>query len=188
MRWTAPLLIASSLAIVASPGRASSILDYVGECVPFARAVSGIQIWGNAWTWWGQAEGKYQRGNRPEIGAVLVFSRTDRLQLGHVSVVSRIIDDRVVMVTHANWSRIGGKRGQVERDVTLYDVSPRGDWSRVQTWYHDNRGLGGGVYPVYGFIYGRPERGANVPVARPSPELTSAQPDYVGSLIDAYAR
>ena len=25
------------------------------ECVPFARAMSGIRIFGNAWTWWTQA-------------------------------------------------------------------------------------------------------------------------------------
>jgi len=172
----------------AAPARANSILDYRGECVPFARAVSGIQIWGNAWTWWGQAAGKYARGNVPQVGAVLVFAKTSQLQLGHVSVVSRIIDDRVIMVTHANWSRIGGERGQVERDVTLYDVSAKGDWSAVKTWYHDNRGLGGSSYPVYGFIYGAPEPGASVAPARISPELTGGAPDFVGSLIDAYAR
>ncbi len=166
----------------------SSILDYVGECVPFARQVSGIQIWGDAWTWWEQARGKYRRGDRPEIGAVLVFAKTDQLRFGHVSVVSRIIEDRTVMVTHANWSRIGGKRGHAEQDVTLFDVSKRGDWSEVKVWYRDNAGLGGSSYPVYGFIYGTPmdERGA--PPARPAAELTGHRPDYVGSLIDAYAR
>lgn len=28
------------------------------QCVPYARQISGIQIYGDAWTWWGQAEGK----------------------------------------------------------------------------------------------------------------------------------
>lgn len=163
----------------------SLILDYVGECVPFARAVSGIQIWGNAHSWWDLAAGKYDRGNRPRIGAVLVFASSDKLKYGHVAVVSRIIEDRTVMVTHANWSRIGGKRGRAEQDVTLFDVSPRGDWSRVKVWYRDNDGLGGSTYPVYGFIYGK---GGKAPPARAAPELTSARPDYVGSLIDAYAR
>lgn len=175
-------------AALAVPAQARSILDYIGECVPFARIASGIQIWGNAHTWWDQAAGKYQRGEQPEIGSVLVFAKTERLPLGHVAVVSRIIDERVVMVTHANWSRIGGRRGQVERDVTLFDVSGGGDWSRVRVWYNDNRALGGGTYPVYGFIHGRPVAGAKVAAARPSPELTGAAPDYVGSLIDAYSR
>ncbi len=173
--------------LLAVPASAS-ILNYMGECVPFARAVSGIQIWGDAWTWWSQAGGKYQRGQRPEIGAVVAFARSRPLPLGHVSVVSRVVEPRVVMVTHANWSRIGGVRGGVERDVTLHDVSPRGDWSAVKVWYRDRHGLGSTTYPVHGFIYGRPAGGSKAAPARPAPELTGRNPDYVGSLIDAYAR
>jgi surface antigen len=173
--------------LLAAPASAS-ILDYVGECVPFARAASGIQIWGDAWTWWQQAAGKYQRGSHPEVGAVVAFARSGALPLGHVSVVSRVIEPRVVMVTHANWSRIDGVRGGVERDVTLHDVSAAGDWSAVRVWYRDTRGLGSTTYPVNGFIYGRPVGGAKVATARPAPELTGNNPDYVGSLIDAYAR
>ncbi|UZK70140.1 CHAP domain-containing protein [Sphingomonas sp. S1-29] len=186
MRRFAAISMMLAVALSAPAAQARSIIqDYVGECVPFARAVSGIQIWGNAHTWWEQAAGKYDRGDRPRIGAVLVFANTDQLKFGHVAVVSRIIEDRTVMVTHANWSRIGGKRGRAEQDVTLFDVSPRGDWSRVKVWYRDSDGLGGSSYPVYGFIYGK---GGKAPPARPAPELTSARPDYVGSLIDAYAR
>lgn len=175
---------------VVAPASASSLLDYKGQCVPFARTASGIQIYGDAWTWWEQARGRYLRGNAPRVGAVLVFARTSRLQLGHVAVVSRIIDRRVVMVTHANWSRIGGERGRAERDVTLFDVSPRGDWSEVKVWYRDNDGLGGSNYPAHGFIYGTPDpaAGKDVHKARPSIELTAPDPDYVGSLIDAYVR
>lgn len=172
--------------LLAAPASAS-ILDYVGECVPFARQASGIQIWGDAWTWWGQAQGKYQRGDVPEVGAVVAFAKSSALRLGHVSVVSRIIEPRVIMVTHANWSRFDGKRGQVEQDVTLFDVSPAGDWSQVKVWYRDTRGLGSTTYPVNGFIYGRPADGAKVARARPAPELTGERPDFVGSLIDAYA-
>lgn len=173
--------------LLAAPASAS-ILDYVGECVPFARQASGIQIWGDAWTWWGQAQGKYQRGDVPEVGSVVAFAKSNALRLGHVSVVSRIIEPRVIMVTHANWSRFDGKRGQVEQDVTLFDVSRAGDWSEVKVWYRDTRGLGSTIYPVHGFIYGRPASGAKVAAARPAPELTGDRPDYVGSLIDAYAR
>lgn len=175
-------------AFMAATPASASILNYVGECVPFARAVSGIQIWGDAWTWWSQAAGKYQRGTEPEVGAVVAFAKSRALQLGHVAVVSRVIDSRVVMVTHANWSRFDGKRGQVEQDVTLYDVSPAGDWSQVKVWYRDTRGLGSTTYPVHGFIYGRPVSGAKVAQARPAPEITGRSPDIIGSLIDAYAR
>lgn len=164
--------VAPAAPLAASAG----LLDYVGQCVPFARAASGIQIFGDAWTWWDQAEGRYDRGHAPRTGSVIVFARTGRLPMGHVAVVSRIVERRVLMLTHANWSRQNGERGHAEQDVTLYDVSPANDWSEVKVWYRDVEGLGGGVYPVKGFIYG----------GRPSPQLTGRNPDYVGALIDAY--
>ena len=92
------LSILGAATLVAAPASAS-ILNYVGECVPFARAASGIQIWGDAWTWWSQAANKYQRGQTPEVGAVVAFAKSDALQLGHVAVVSRIIEPRTIMVT-----------------------------------------------------------------------------------------
>ncbi len=146
--------------------------------MPFARAASGIQIYGDAWTWWEKAAGKYRRGYTPREGAVIVFARSARLPLGHVAVISRVVDARVVMVTHANWSRIDGVRGRVEQDVTLTDVSSAGDWSAVRVWYRGSAGLGTTAYPVDGFIYGGQE----------APELTGRNPDYVGALIDVYAR
>ncbi|OYX37116.1 MULTISPECIES: CHAP domain-containing protein [unclassified Sphingomonas] len=173
-----PLAALAAAALLASVPAQASLLDYVGECVPFARAASGIQIYGDAWTWWEKAAGKYRRGYVPLEGAVIVFARSARLPLGHVAVISRVIDDRVVMVTHANWSRIDGVRGRVEQDVTLTDVSDAGDWSAVRVWYRGTSGLGSTSYPVDGFIYG----------GREAPELTSRSPDYVGALIDVYAR
>lgn len=162
--------------LVAAPLSASGLLDYVGQCVPFARAASGIQIYGDAWTWWSQADGRYDRGHTPRIGSVIVFAKTGRLPLGHVAVVSRIVEKRVLMLTHANWSRQNGERGHAEQDVTLYDVSAANDWSEVKVWFRDADGLGGTVYPIEGFIYG----------GRPSKQLTGRDPDYVGALIDAY--
>jgi hypothetical protein len=189
IRIAFPVALAAAL-FAAVPASAQSLLDYNGQCVPFARAASGIQIYGDAWTWWGQAKGRYQRGSRPRIGAVLAFAKSDKLKLGHVAVVSRIVDKRVLMITHANWSRFSGKRGFPERDVTLFDVSERGDWSLVKVWYRDRNGLGSSVYPAHGFIYGLPDPAAGKAVrpARASVELSSRQPDYVGSLIDAYVR
>lgn len=177
MRWllTACALIAGP-AVAATQG---SLLDYVGQCVPFARAASGVEIYGDAWTWWEQADGRYARGHMPRAGAVVVFARSGRLPLGHVAVVSRVVEKRVAMLTHANWSRQNGERGHAEQDVTLFDVSPANDWSEVKVWFRDPDGLGGSVYPVDGFIYGN---------ARPARELTGRNPDYVGALIDAYAK
>ena len=168
-------LLAGSVASAAS----ASLLDYVGQCVPFARAASGVRIYGDAWTWWDQADGRYARGHRPQTGAVVVFPRSNRLPLGHVAVVSRVVEPRVVLLTHANWSRLNGERGHAEQDVTLFDVSAANDWSQVKVWFRDSDGLGGTTYPVQGFIYG------DGPPAR---ELTGRSPDYVASLIDAYGK
>ena len=177
-------MLTVAVATATLPAHAASLLDYVGQCVPFARAASGIQIYGDAWTWWDKAAGHYQRGDAPRPGAVIVFARTARLPLGHVAVISRVVEDRVVMVTHANWSRQNGERGHAEQDVTLTDVSPDNDWSEVKVWYRDMDGLGSTVYPTYGFVYGNTvDRGTR---AHPAPELTSRDPDYVGALIDAY--
>jgi surface antigen len=154
------------------------------ECVPFARAMSGIQIYGNAWTWWNQASNRYEEGATPKVGAVLVFRPHGVMRLGHVAVVSRIVSNRILMVTHANWSRIGGVRGQIERDVTLVDVSPDNDWSQVRVWWRDNRGLGTTRYPVYGFIYGNDATSGQL-IAHPSKQLSSPSPDIVGAVIDS---
>lgn len=127
--------------------------DGYWQCVPFARLMSGIQIFGDARTWWGQAVGKYETGFVPRSGAVLCFKPTGRMNLGHVAFVSQVLTDRVIQVTHANWSVMNGTRGQVEKDVTVVDVSPAGDWSEVKVWYDPIRDLGTTVYPTHGFIY-----------------------------------
>lgn len=120
------------------------------QCVTFARMFSGIQIFGDAWTWWNQATDKFRTGHRPETGSVLVFEPEGRMTRGHVAVVSDILTDRVIRVTHANW---GGSRGKVEENVTVVDVSNDGDWSAVKVWYNPIHDLGTTVYPTYGFIY-----------------------------------
>jgi len=135
-----------------------AMADTYWQCVPFARLISGIQIFGDARTWWSQAVGKYETGFQPKAGAVLCFKPTQRMKLGHVAVVSQVLTERVIQITHANWSRIDGTRGQVEKDVTVIDVSPAGDWSAVKVWYDPVRDLGGSTYPTEGFIY--PDSGA----------------------------
>ena len=170
------IMMAWALAGVGGAAQAS-LLDYVGQCVPFARAASGIDIYGDAWTWWDQADGRYPRGHKPRVGAVVVFAKSSRLSLGHVAVIRRVVEKRVVMLTHANWSRQNGERGHAEQDVTLFDVSPDNDWSEVKVWYRDSEGLGSSIYPLKGFIYG----------GKTARELTGRSPDYVGALIDAYA-
>ena len=93
------------------------------QCAQFARMFSGIQIFGDAWTWWEQAMGKYARGFTPEAGSVLVFKPFGPMSRGHVAVVQQVLTDRIIQVTHANWSPIDGQRGQIENNVTVVDVS-----------------------------------------------------------------
>jgi surface antigen len=119
------------------------------QCAPYARTISGINIHGNANTWWSQAAGRYARGHAPKVGAVLSFASNGRMRLGHVAMVSGIVSDREVLLTHANWSRRGG----IERNVRAVDVSAAGDWSLVKVWYAGNGGLGTTSYVANGFIY-----------------------------------
>ncbi len=72
---------------------------------------------------------------------------------GHVAMVSEVLTDRVIRVTHANW---GGSRGKIEENVTVVDVSANGDWSAVKVWYAPINDLGSSVYPIYGFVYKEP--------------------------------
>jgi surface antigen len=144
-------LLTTALVLCLSPLGASA--ESYWQCVPFARLMSGIQIFGDARTWWQQAAGRYQTGFTPKAGAVLCFRPTGRMRLGHVAVVSQVLTDRIIQITHANWSIIEGTRGQVEQNVTVIDVSPAGDWSEVKVWYDPSRGLGSSTYPTYGFIY-----------------------------------
>lgn len=115
-------------------------------CVPFARTVSGIEIKGNAKTWWHQAEGRYDRGDEPKVGAVMAFSASRSMPKGHVAVVSKVISDRRVLVDQANWVR-----NKITTDTLVVDVSAEGDWSQVRV--ANANGTLGRANPVYGFIY-----------------------------------
>jgi hypothetical protein len=145
-----------SLLIVAAPAAA---LNEGLQCVPYARALSGVTIFGDAHTWWGQAEGKYDRGDDPKVGAVLAFRPHGNMRLGHVAAVRRVLDDRTIIISHANWSTIGGVRGHIEEDVRAVDMSEDNDWSRVRVWYTPNEALGSTEWPVHGFIYPKQKRG-----------------------------
>ncbi|MBD3730609.1 MAG: CHAP domain-containing protein [Sphingomonadales bacterium] len=139
-------------------GVAAELPPYL-QCVPYARQTSGVQIYGDANTWWDQAAGRYQRGTQPKLGAVMVFQPHRNMVLGHVATVTRIIDSRTVLLSHANWSPIDGRRGQIERDVRAVDVSPGNDWSEVRVWYDPIQALGTTRWPLAGFIYNKPEKG-----------------------------
>jgi hypothetical protein len=129
------------------------------QCVPYARALTGIEIKGDAHSWWDQAEGRYARGEHPKVGAVMAFRPYGNMRLGHVAAVRRIVDPRTILISHANWSTIDGVRGHIEEDVRVIDVSEENDWSRVRVWYTPNAALGTTEWPVHGFIYPAKTRG-----------------------------
>jgi hypothetical protein len=118
------------------------------QCVPYARGRSGIQIYGNADTWWTQAAGRYERARTPRVGSVVALRAHDGAQRGHVAVVTAVVDARVVLVAQANWLN----QGEVSLDVPLRDVSPEGDWSAARMWHIPSAAWGARVYPVEGFI------------------------------------
>ncbi len=117
------------------------------SCAPFARALTGLQLRGDAAGWWDAAAGRYDRVATPEVGSVLVFRRGARLPSGHVSVVSRLRGPRRIDVIGANWVP-----GEVERDQPVIDVSETNDWSLVRVWYPPSRQMGSHAYRTYGFI------------------------------------
>jgi len=138
--------IALALAAVPSAADAQSYWS----CAPFARFFSGIQLFGAAGGWWAQAMGKYAEGAVPRLGSVLVFKAVGAMRSGHVATVTKVVSDRIIKVTHANW---GGSPGRVENDVTVVDASPANDWSQVKVWYSPIGDVGTHPYPTYGFIY-----------------------------------
>ncbi|WP_299626275.1 CHAP domain-containing protein [Pelagibius sp.] len=119
------------------------------ECVPYTRRLSGFSIRGDAWTWWAKATGRYERGQTPQAGAVMVLSKTRRLRYGHLAYVVDVLNEREVLVHQANWLN----RGRIHRYTPVRDISKNNDWSVVQVWYTPGRRYGSGRYPIYGFIY-----------------------------------
>ncbi|MFN3845979.1 MAG: CHAP domain-containing protein [Paracoccaceae bacterium] len=118
-------------------------------CVPFARTASGVDLKGNAGTWWKAAAGVYDRGPQPETGAVMVFAPSNQSRLGHVAVVSEVVSDRMILIDHANWHR-----NKISLKMPVIDVSAKGDWSKVRV--EGTPGILGSVYPVHGFVYPAP--------------------------------
>lgn len=140
-------------------GGGARVGDYVGgnapvECAPFARALTGVQLSGDAEEWWREAAGRYQRAATPAVGSILVLARAGRLPDGHVAVVTRVLSGRQVLVTQANWVH-----HRITEDQPVVDVSPGNDWSVVRLWWPPSGQMGIGDYAVRGFI--QPDRPAS---------------------------
>jgi surface antigen len=116
--------------------------------VAYARAVTGIQLDGNAGTWWSHAAGRYERGQAPKIGAILAFKAYGRMRSGHVAVVSGIVGPREILLDHANWVR-----GRVTTAMLAVDTSPGNDWTSVRVVSARGQASGARDNPTFGFIY-----------------------------------
>lgn len=118
------------------------------SCVPFARDHSGVDIHGDAYTWWDRAEGRYARGTTPSDGAVMVLAGYAGSNRAHVAVVRRIVSAREIRVDHANWLN----NGAIFLDDPVADISPGNDWSEVLVWNVQTHAWGVHTYNVQGFI------------------------------------
>lgn len=120
------------------------------QCVPYARDHSSVKINGDAYTWWEQAAGKYQRSGVPSAGAVMVLHDYAGPNRGHVAVVRALVSPREIRVDHANWL----DDGSIYVNDPVEDVSSENDWTLVRIFNLKTGAWGGKVYPVQGFIGG----------------------------------
>ncbi|MGH7066079.1 MAG: CHAP domain-containing protein [Stellaceae bacterium] len=130
---------------------------HAANCVLYARAETGVALYGAAGGWWDEAAGRYQRGHMPELGAILVFKRSRFMPSGHVAVVSKVVSPREVLVDHSNWYH-----GKVTRGMSVIDTSPDNDWTSVSVLDLAS-GKHGRDNPTSGFVY--PQTGPHDMVA-----------------------
>ncbi|MDE2183553.1 MAG: CHAP domain-containing protein [Alphaproteobacteria bacterium] len=151
------------------------------QCVPYARARSHIAIYGDAYTWWDQAAGRFERSSTPRTGSVMVLHDYAGPDRAHLAFVRAVVDSREIRVDHANWL----DDGAIYSDDPVRDVSPDNDWSEVRVFNLKTAAWGARVYPVQGFIGPDPDASAKIASGAPSPsqrdgiaDLLAADPDF----------
>ena len=181
-RWMSLCVLAAGLAGCASdnpqwaqmpppPVRGAGLDDHQKpqQCVPYAREHSDVKIYGDAWTWWDQAAGRYAESTLPQTGAVMVLTNYAGPERGHVAVVRQMISSREIRVDHANWL----DDGAIYLNDPVQDVSIDNDWSQVRVYNIKTGGWGGRIYPVQGFIGGSdPDTSVPDLGAPPNPQRT----------------
>jgi surface antigen len=120
------------------------------QCVPYARDHSGVNIHGDAYTWWDRAAGRYSRSSQPSAGSVMVLHNYAGADHGHVAVVRAQLSPREIRVDHANWL----DDGSIYVNDPVEDVSSGNDWTLVRVFNLKTGAWGDRVYPVQGFIGG----------------------------------
>jgi len=118
------------------------------QCVTYARARTGIAIYGDAVDWWDKSQGQYAHEVTPLLGSILVLTGYAGPRHGHLAVVSSMVSDREIKVDHANWLNDGA----IFTDDPVLDVSDQNDWSQVRVWNPRAGAWGTKIYPVQGFI------------------------------------
>lgn len=124
------------------------------QCVEYARNRSGIQIYGDAWTWWGKTQDK---GSAPYAGSVMVWPKSTGVgNYGHVAYVSKVVSSDTVIIDHANWNTsTGAVDGRIYTNITVKDTSG-GKWTSVKL---QKEKIGSSVtkwtssVPLNGFVY-----------------------------------
>jgi surface antigen len=118
------------------------------QCVPYARARTGVNIFGDAYTWWDRSSGKYEHREKPQKNAVMMLTGYAGPNRAHLAVVSSIVSSREIRIDHANWFNDGA----VYRDDPVRDVSPDNDWTMVRVYNIRSQSWGTRTYLVRGFI------------------------------------
>lgn len=148
---------------------------HAGNCALYARAVTGVDLYGAAGGWWDEAAGRYQRGQAPSPGSILVFRRTRAIPSGHVAVVTKVVGPSMVLVDQSNWYH-----GRVTLGTPVVDTSPNHDWTTVAVMDLAS-GQFGRDNPTYGFVYpqsGPRELVAAVDTRGFSPYLAASRAAY----------
>jgi surface antigen len=105
-------------------------------------------LYGDAYTWWDQARGRYERDDEPSRGSVMVIAGYSGPKSGHVAVVRSVVSSREIRIDHANWMN----DGRLYLNTPVIDVSRANDWSQVRVWNTRDGHLGATTYNVRGFI------------------------------------
>jgi hypothetical protein len=144
------------------------------QCVPYAREHSSVKLYGDAYTWWDKAGGRYRRGFTPVEGSVMVLYNYAGPNHAHVAVVRNIVGAREIRVDHANWL----SNGAIYENNPVYDISPNNDWSVVRVFNIPADRPGVRQYPVQGFIGpGRAGEGGEMPADDPLAALIASLDD-----------
>ncbi len=160
--FTMPVLPAAAVAELPQPSVETPLKKFF--CAEYARARSGLALFGDAKYWWSRAKSMYTRARKPVENAVMVFKVTSRLKLGHVAVVTHIVSSREIRVDQANWQN----HGEIDHSTPILDVSKKNDWSQVRVWDIKSQQYGR-IYPVSGFILQQ-----EIPLVRQASAATSA--------------